>query len=300
MTTDASTSVTENSRAELPWTAGQRRFARRALALAIFTSAFLLFQVQLVLGKYLLPWFGGASAVWTTCLLFFQLLLLGGYVYAHRISSSGRFNWQGKMHLAFLGLSTAWILIAWSLWGSPILPAVQYKPLPESAPVLGILKLLLLSVGLPFLLLSSTGPLLQAWYARLGLSDRNNPPYFLYALSNVGSLLGLLSYPFVLEPSYRLKTQSYFWGAGFVFFALCCALCAWQTWRAKFTPEASASVDDTLLSSPAGAAGPLRRWLWFIPPMAGSGMASGHDQSPHPGCRADPVALGFATLPLPP
>jgi hypothetical protein len=196
---------------------GGKLFARLAFGLAVFTSAFLLFQVQLLLGKFLLPWFGGTSGVWATCLLFFQMLLLGGYFYAHKISISWRLPSQGKIHLAFLALGTVWMLLAWFFWGSPLLPGPSWKPAPGAAPIAGILKLLLISVGVPFLLLSSTGPLLQNWYAHLELSAQKKAPYFLYALSNAGSLLGLLSYPLFLEPVFRLSAQSWFWGAGFGF-----------------------------------------------------------------------------------
>src|SRR5215467_15398509 len=121
-----------------------RRFA---FGFAIFTSAFLLFQVQLVLGKFLLPWFGGTSAVWATCLLFFQVLLLAGYLYAHRVSTRCRLAGQGKIHLAFLTLGALWILLAWCFWGSPLLPGSSWKPAPDATPIAGILKLLLVSVG---------------------------------------------------------------------------------------------------------------------------------------------------------
>src|SRR4051794_47142 len=149
---------------------GRRLFARLAFGLAIFISAFLLFQVQLLLGKFLLPWFGGTSAIWATCLLFFQLVLLAGYVYAHQISTFLRLDKQGSLHLAFLGTSVLWMLLAWYLWASPILPGISWKPAPGAAPILGIVKLLLISVGIPFLLLSSTGPLLQSWYAQLNVN----------------------------------------------------------------------------------------------------------------------------------
>src|SRR5213080_980681 len=108
-------------------------WSRSIFGIAIFTSAFLLFQVQLLLGKFLLPWFGGTSAIWTTCLLFFQVLLLGGYFYAHKISVSCRLPDQGKIHLVFLGLSILWILLAWFFWGSPLLPGPSWKPSPGAA-----------------------------------------------------------------------------------------------------------------------------------------------------------------------
>ena len=242
-----------------------RRFA---FGFAIFTSAFLLFQVQLLLGKFLLPWFGGTSGIWATCLLFFQVLLLAGYYYAHRISCSFRPAGQGKIHLAFLALAIVWILLAWFFWGSPLLPGASWKPEPGAAPIAGILKLLLVSVGVPFLLLSTTGPLLQNWYAHLDVGGQKKAPYFLYALSNAGSLLGLLSYPILLEPQLRLKTQSWFWGVGFGLFVLSCVVCAWQARAAKaqdVQPVAETSIEnDVATSSP--------RWLWFALPMLGSVM----------------------------
>src|SRR5205085_4621526 len=129
-----------------------------AFGLAIFISAFLLFQVELIVAKFMLPWFGGTAAVWATCLLFFQVALFAGYFYSHKISSALSLSQQGKVHLAFLAIAGLSVLWAWGSSGSPFLPGTQWKPAPGSAPVLGILKLLMITVGLPFLLLSSTGP----------------------------------------------------------------------------------------------------------------------------------------------
>ena len=252
--------------------ADEQTVARVVFGLAVFTSAFLLFQVQLLLGKFLLPWFGGTSAVWTTCLLFFQLVLLAGYVYADRVATSFHLRRQGKLHLAFLGIATLWLVLAWYYWQSPILPDSSWKPAPDSPPIFGILKLLLVSVGLPFLLLSSTGPLLQSWYAQLDLSDKNRAPYFLYALSNAGSVLGLLSYPIVLEPAFRLRLQSQIWGTGFLLFAACCALCAWLARRSKFGSRENLPLENNLLPADANSSTASRRWLWLVLPMLGSVM----------------------------
>ena len=248
-----------------------RNLSRLVFGLAIFTSAFLLFQVQLILGKFLLPWFGGTSAVWTTCLLFFQLFLLAGYFYSHKVSASFGLNRQARLHLAFLAVTAFWIFFAWYSWGSPFLPGVQLKPLPGSAPIFGILKLLLLAIGLPFLLLSSTTPLLQSWYDQIHQSGRNEPSYFLYALSNTGSLLGLLSYPIILEPVFGLNLQSRIWGAGFAFFVLCCAICAWHAHRSSQAQEA-VPVAPKASTESATSAPPPRRWLWFVLPALGSVM----------------------------
>ena len=248
------------------------RASRLVFGLAIFSSAFLLFQVQLILGKFLLPWFGGNSAVWTTCLLFFQVFLFAGYLYSHRISTSFGLNRQGRLHLVFLAITTLWILFAWSFWGSPFLPSVQLKPVPGSAPVLGILKLLLLAIGLPFLLLSSTGPLLQNWYDQIHRNERNEPPYFLYALSNAGSLLGLLSYPIILEPSFGLGSQSRIWGAGFASFVLCCASCAWIAHRSSHASRDGLPITPNPSAKSAIPASAQRWWLWFTLPALGSVM----------------------------
>ncbi|PYL48683.1 MAG: ferrichrome ABC transporter permease, partial [Verrucomicrobia bacterium] len=241
---------------------------RSIFGIAIFTSAFLLFQVQLLLGKFLLPWFGGTSAIWATCLLFFQVLLLGGYIYAHQIASAFRPSSQGKAHLAFLGITALWLVVAWYFWSSPVLPGSSWKPAPGAAPILGIVELLFISIGLPFLLLSSTGPLLQSWYARLDLSKQNKPPYFLYALSNAGSVLGLLSYPFFLEPTFRLKIQSWIWGGGFAVFAVSCAVCAWQVHRSR--AEKAHPIEESLSPVDVTPEAPRRRWLWFFLPMSAS------------------------------
>src|SRR5437763_12539318 len=111
-------------------------WSRSIFGIAIFTSAFLLFQVQLLLGKFLLPWFGGTSAIWATCLLFFQVLLLGGYIYAHQIASAFRPPLQGKAHLAFLAITSLCLVVVWYFWSSPILPGPSWKPAPGAAPIL--------------------------------------------------------------------------------------------------------------------------------------------------------------------
>jgi hypothetical protein len=257
---------------EAPRGCTDRPSSRLIFGITIFTSAFLLFQVQLILGKFLLPWFGGTSAVWTTCMMFFQLLLLSGYFYSHKISISFDLNRQGRLHLGFLALSAVWILCSWSAWGSPFLPGVQSKPAIGAAPILGILEVLLLSIGLPFLLLSSTAPLLQKWYDQLDSGDRSESPYVLYALSNAGSLLGLLSYPIILEPVFGLKSQSRIWGAGFSFFILCCAICAWKAYRWPLVSR-NRAPDALELPTARVTTGPTwQPWLWFTLAALGSVM----------------------------
>jgi SAM-dependent methyltransferase len=207
-------------------------------ALSIFTGAFLLFQVQPLIGKYILPWFGGGPGVWTTCLLFFQTLLLGGYAYAHFTSTRLTPKRQAMVHLALLAL--ALLLL-------PITPADTWKPDGLGDPTWHILMLLLATIGLPYFVLSSTGPLMQQWFS---VTNPGVSPYRLYALSNVGSLLALLSYPVFFEVKFSRYTQSMFWSAGLVFFALACGYCAWRVWR--YSAPVSPAVPAAPLPLPVG------------------------------------------------
>ena len=183
-------------------------------ALTTLLSALLLFQVQPIISKFILPWFGGSPAVWTTCMVFFQTLLFAGYAYAHLIVQCLRPRWQAVLHVALLAVAAAML---------PIAPAASWKLTADSMPTWRILCLLTVSVGLPYFALSATGPLVQAWFAR-SFADRS--PYRLYALSNFGSLVGLLGYPFFVEPRFALARQTWLWGLGFVVFAALCALAA--------------------------------------------------------------------------
>ena len=135
--------------------------------ITIFLSAFLLFWVQLLLGKYILPWFGGAAAVWTTCMLFFQVLLLGGYAYAHLLGSRLKPRAQALLHCAVVLSSLLLFGCLAVAWNSPITPGSSWKPNGADHPVMQIVMLLSVSVGLPFFVLSTTGPLLQSWYWRV-------------------------------------------------------------------------------------------------------------------------------------
>src|SRR5438067_3371687 len=183
-------------------------------ALTILVSAFLLFQVQPVIAKIILPWFGGSAAVWTTCLLFFQLVLLLGYLYAHAVARFLKPRMQMVVHGVLL-LASATVL--------PIYPSLGWKPSGSEQPTLGILKVLAVSVGLPYFLLSTTGPLLQAWYAR---RFKGSMPYRLYALSNAGSMFALLSYPVLFEPTLTTHQQSWIWSVAYGFFIALCGFTA--------------------------------------------------------------------------
>src|SRR5882724_7651003 len=185
-------------------------------SLTIFLSAFLLFEVQPVIAKMILPWFGGSSAVWSTCMLFFQIVLLLGYLYAHWLNKLAPRK-QAITHLSLLAVSLATL---------PIIPNASWKAQGAGPPSLTILALLSVTVGLPYFLLSSTSPLLQAWYAR---THTGGLPYRLFALSNFASMLALLTYPFAVEPNLPSRMQGLVWSGGFVCFAAICGLTAWRT-----------------------------------------------------------------------
>ncbi|QDT08976.1 fused MFS/spermidine synthase [Planctomycetes bacterium K23_9] len=171
-------------------------------------GAFLVFQVQPIISKCVLPWFGGTPAVWTTCMLFFQVLLFAGYLYAHVLRTFFRPAVQGVLHLLLLG-SAALLL--------PIEPSNAWKPIGDESPTLYLLWMLGIHVGLPYFVLSSTGPLVQAW---LSYRDNSDRVYRLYALSNAGSLVALLSYPFLVEPVLSVTNQSIVWSLLFCAFVL--------------------------------------------------------------------------------
>ena len=190
-------------------------------AATVFLSAFLLFLVQPLLAKQILPWFGGAAIVWTLCMVFFQLVLLLGYAYAHWLSSRLGGRRQSVIHIALLLASLAFL---------PVAPDVAWKPIGGDSPVWRILALLFATVGLPYFLLSSTSPLAQAWFAR---AFPGSSPYRLFALSNFASMLALLGYPFLFEPWFPNPAQSRWWSVGYALFAACCA---WLAWKSRDLP----------------------------------------------------------------
>ncbi len=222
---------------------------RSAVALflfPVFAAAFLIFGVQPMVGKHILPWFGGVPSVWMTCLAFYQTALFLGYAYAYGLVAGVRPRLQPVVH-AVLFLASLGLL--------PALPAEAWKPISHSGSTLRILAMLGASVGLPFLLLAATGPLLQVWFAR-ALPGRS--PYPLYAVSNLGSLLGLLSYPFLVEPNLGLTLQSTLWSVCFAATGLWVISCAVRAARAA--PDAvlprSAAVEPL-------ARGDVLLWILF-------------------------------------
>jgi SAM-dependent methyltransferase len=185
-------------------------------AATVFLSAFLLFLVQPLLAKQILPWFGGAAIVWTLCMVFFQLVLLLGYAYAHWLAGLADGRRRSWIHIALLVASLAFL---------PVAPDVGWKPVGGDSPVWRILALLFATVGLPYFLLSSTSPLVQAWFAR---AYPGSSPYRLFALSNFASMLALLGYPFLFEPWFPSPEQSLWWSIGYALFVACCAALAWR------------------------------------------------------------------------
>src|SRR5439155_9087612 len=195
--------------------------------------AFLLFQVQPLIAKMILPWFGGSAAVWTACVLFFQLLLLLGYLYAHWSIRYLKPRAQATLHIALLAASILML---------PAIPSAAWKPADGDNPTLRIFGLLAATVGLPYFLLSTTGPLVQAWFVRERLKP-GSTPYRLYALSNLGSMLALLSYPVLVEPYFVTRWQGYGWSAGYVAFVLFCGFTAAKQVRqaASLPPDGQAT-----------------------------------------------------------
>jgi hypothetical protein len=202
-------------------------------AVTIFLSAFLLFQVQPMIAKMILPWFGGSAAVWSASLLFFQLTLLAGYAYAHISIRYLQARAQMILHVALLAASCLLL---------PIIPSPAWRPTVAGDPTMRILMLLAATIGLPYFLLSSTSPLLQAWYVR---RTGSGVPYRLFALSNFGSMLALVSFPFLVEPRLATRPQAFSWSGAYVVFGLVCAFTAWVSREARVKiPNAATAAPD--------------------------------------------------------
>ena len=221
-----------------------------AYAITIFLSAFLLFQVQPMMGKMILPWFGGAASVWTACMLFFQSLLLLGYLYTHwvmRLLSPSR---QSFLHIALLLLC---------LFFLPISPSESLKPQGSEDPTWLILYLLGVTIGLPYMVLSTTGPLVQAWFAK----ERSDVvPYRLFALSNLGSMLALLAYPLVIESALPTRMQSWMWSAFFVVFVLCCVYLSRRSLALAGAETAPSGASQDSAELPEAAPRLVQQLIW--------------------------------------
>jgi len=211
-------------------------------AVSIFLSAFLLFQIQPMIGRFILPWFGGTPAVWSTVMLFFQVLLTGGYAYAYWLISRVRQKRQPVIHIALIASAILLLVLLSFVWISPIMPDSGWKPIDIGSPVLDIFKLLVASVGLPYFVLASNGPLMQAWFSRIHPSQSYAR---LYSLSNVGSLLGLLAYPVLIEPTLSLRWQGWAWAGGFLLFG---CMAGWVGVRSgRSSPLAPPRVDSVFV-----------------------------------------------------
>lgn len=216
---------------------GPGRWFVRVVAATTFLGAFLLFQVQPLIGSVVTPWFGGIPTVWTTSMLFFQSMLVVGYAFVYFTT---RFVPPRVRSALFVVGAVGGLALL------PIMPSLHWKPTPATDPMWGVLTLLFACVGAPYFLLSTTGPATQEWFAR---AYANRSPYRLYSLSNLGSLLGLLTYPFLVQPLIDLPVQSTIWSVGFAVYALLVVVCAWVVRRYPDMPLA----DPASASSAAAA-----------------------------------------------
>ncbi|CAN5155828.1 fused MFS/spermidine synthase [soil metagenome] len=233
-------------------------------AAAIFVSAFLLFLVQPLIAKQIVPWFGGSAGVWTLCMLFFQLILLAGYLYADAVRRMP-IRRQAVLH-------TVLAVAACSLL--PITADPALRPSEPGDPTARILLVLVLTIGLPYFMLSTTGPLVQSWFARVR-GDRSAAGtakvYRLFALSNLASLLALVAYPFAVEPFLTLHLQAQIWSAGFVVFAVLVSIAAWSTQRAPaILMDATSPDENATVAAPPIT--PIRALGWLILAALGTVM----------------------------
>lgn len=251
----------ENAPAHAQARANTRASARASMLCAstIFVSAFLLFLVQPLIARQILPWFGGSAAVWTLCLVFFQVVLLAGYFYADQLSRRPLCT-QAVVHAVLLLAACAML---------PVIPDAAFKPGGQGDPATGVLAVLAATVGLPYLAVCTTGPLVQSWVARLHAHDapRQARVYRLFALSNVAALVALVVYPFVLEPAFALHAQAVAWSVGFALFAVLAmasvlSVARWQ--QAQQAKEAQHGQGDTaaMVAAPVEPRAPAQPPSW--------------------------------------
>jgi hypothetical protein len=235
-------------------------------AICIFLSAFLLFLIQPILSKALLPWFGGGPSVWSSSMLFFQIALTGGYAYSNWLVMKKDRNKQATLHLILMGISVFLLVCFWIFLSSPIDPSAAWKPATITQPFIQILLLLTVNAGLPLFLLSANSPLMQAWSLRL-----NHPgaPYWLYSLSNVGSILGLLIYPIVVEPVLSRPWQERIWSGGYLVFA---CLVVINAIRARKQAQPTPTVDQDPRSQVQGIKNRNITFRWVLLSALGSLM----------------------------
>lgn len=260
-------------------------------ALTLLLNALLLFLVQPMVAKLLLPYLGGTPAVWNTCMVFFQALLLGGYAYSHFVTTRLRLKPQIILHLVLLTAALACFPLEISEDATRALDG-------QTPPVAWLLWRLLMLVGLPFLMLATGGPLLQKWFSQTGHTAAHDP-YFLYGASNFGSLLALLGYPLLLEPALRLRQQSTLWAVCYSGLILCIAACALVRWRkGEYT---YATANDTAAAPVTPLTWP-RRLYWvalsFVPSSLMLGVTTylSSDISPIPLLWVLPLGLYLLTF----
>ncbi|MDQ8022443.1 MAG: fused MFS/spermidine synthase [Moraxellaceae bacterium] len=254
------TSLTATPPAAVP-----RHAARALFAGTIFSSAFLLFLVQPLIAKQILPWFGGSATVWTICMVFFQVVLLAGYAYSDWLSRKLAPRWQVVAHVA---------LLACSLLFLPIIADAAWKPVGDGDPSLHILGLLLATIGLPYFLLSTTGPLVQSWVSNSAVGAQ---VYRYFSLSNFASLVALVAYPFIIEPYAALRVQAVGWSWGYALFAVLCSGSALYFLRflSAHSPAGSAAATGAPASADPGAPTFGTCLLWLALSAMGSWLLLG-------------------------
>src|SRR5258705_10815982 len=231
--------------------------ARLLVPLTIFSGALLLFAVEPLIAKMILPWFGGSAEVWIACLLFFQAALLAGYFYANLLTTRVTAAWQWRAHLFLLAVSLLFL---------PIIPSERWKPGGGEEPLPFILALLAATIGLPFMLLAATGPLTQAWLSRAdSQTSAGGQVYRLYALSNLGSLIALLSYPVLIEPWLPTRMQAWSWSLVYLLFVLLSAAAAWNSREFSLETDGTAAGAEPRPKMPD-------RLLWFFLAMGASAL----------------------------
>lgn len=225
--------------------------------LTLFLSSSLLFLVQPMIGKMVLPLLGGTPAVWNTCMVFFQATLLAGYLYVHASTRWLRLQQQALVHVTLLVIS---------FLALPIAVAAENDPPVTGTPILWLLRVLILTVGIPFFLVSTSGPLLQRWFARTDHRSAGDP-YFLSVAGNVGSIVALLAYPALLEPSLRLGEQTSLWTTGYAILVVLTVACYWLVYRQARLHGAAGDRPSQAVSEPAPLWTHRRRWivLAFVP-----------------------------------
>ena len=240
-------------------------------AVTLFVSAFLLFLVQPMIGKLILPKLGGTPMVWNTCMVFFQSVLLLGYAYTHTISTRLKLRPQLMFHSALLLLP----IIMMSIF--PFYRYVQdnFDPTTEGNPIVDTLICLAIVVGVPFFVVSTSAPLLQKWFAYSG-DPAAKDPYFLYGASNLGSMLSLILYPFVIEPMTLLPTQTTIWFVGYLVFAAMVIFCAYKIYQIAPSDDAiaAAALAESSVSAPATSE-PIPAPAPVTPAQASTAVKSG-------------------------